>query len=49
MPEINGKVRNLVWNMPVNSKGGLERVEDLREACASAAHTRGAAARILRR
>lgn len=39
------KVRTLLWNMPVNSKGGLERVEDLREVCASAAHKRDAAAR----
>jgi len=42
-------VRTLVWNMPVNSKGGPERVEDLCVVCASAAHTQGAAAQILRR
>jgi len=31
------KVRTLVCNVPGNCKGGLERVEVLREVCASAA------------
>jgi hypothetical protein len=32
------QVRPLVWSMPANSNGGLERVVDLHEVCALVAH-----------